>query len=51
MRAHDAVATGTSTYLNADGSQRAVYDNCFLLRFDAEGRCVEFTERFMQRPD
>ena len=44
-----AVATGTSTYTDADGSVRAVYDNCFLLRFDPEGRCAEFTEWFMER--
>ena len=45
-----AVAVGTSTYARPDGSVRAVYDNCFLLRFDAEGRCSEFTEWFMERP-
>ena len=45
-----AVAVGTSTYARPDGSVRAVYDNCFLLRFDAEGRCREFTEWFMERP-
>ncbi len=27
-----------------------VYDNCFLLRFDAEGRCRELTEWFVKRP-
>ena len=27
-----------------------VYDNCYLLRFDADGRCSEFTEWFMKRP-
>jgi ketosteroid isomerase-like protein len=46
-----AVATGSSTYFNPDGSIRAIYDNCFLMRFDAEGRCREFTEWYMKRPD
>jgi ketosteroid isomerase-like protein len=41
-----AVAVGTSTY--ADPPR--VYDNCYLLRFDADGRCAEFTEFFMERP-
>jgi hypothetical protein len=45
-----AVATGTSTYLNEDGSVRTIYDNCFLLRFDDDGRCADFTEWFMERP-
>ena len=41
-----AVAVGTSTYTEPP----TTYDNCFLLRFDADGRCREFTEWFMQRP-
>lgn len=45
-----AVATGSSTYTNPDGSIRTVYDNCFLIRFDSEGRCAEFTEWFVERP-
>jgi hypothetical protein len=44
-----AVAVGKSTYENPDGSIRKVYENCFLMRFDAEGRCSEFTEFFMER--
>ena len=27
-----------------------VYDNCFVMRFDGDGRCREFTEWFMKRP-
>jgi ketosteroid isomerase-like protein len=46
-----AVATGSSTYTHPDGSVRAVYDNCFVMRFDDEGRCREFTEWYMRRPD
>ena len=44
-----AVAVGSSTYTDAEGSIRKLYDNCFLLRFDADGRCSEFTEFFMER--
>lgn len=46
-----AVATGTSTYKAADVPEDRVYDNCFILRFDDEGRCTEFTEWYMQRPE
>jgi ketosteroid isomerase-like protein len=46
-----AVATGSSTYTNPDGSLRTIYDNCFVMRFDPDGRCSEFTEWFMERPD
>ena len=46
-----AVATGTSTYTKPDGSIRAVYDNCFVMRFDAGGLCAEFTEWFIERPE
>jgi hypothetical protein len=45
-----AAATGTSSYRDdADGPFARVYDNCFLMRFDSDGRCTEFTEWFMQR--
>lgn len=46
-----AVAVGSSTYIDAAGSVRKIYDNCFLLRFGADGRCAEFTEFFMERKD
>jgi hypothetical protein len=47
-----AVATGTSSYRTKPGGpfDKAVFDNCFVMKFDAEGRCREFTEWFMQRP-
>ena len=41
-----AVATGASTYTKPE----AVYDNCFVIRFDSDGRCSEFTEWFVKRP-
>ena len=44
-----AVAIGTSTYF-ADGVVDKVYDNVFLLRFDADGRCSDFTEWYVRRP-
>ena len=46
-----AVATGSSTYTGRDGSIRAVYDNCFVMRFEADGLCREFTEWYIERPD
>jgi ketosteroid isomerase-like protein len=46
-----AVATGESTYTNPDGSLKTVYYNVFVMRFDDEGRCREFTEYFIERPD
>jgi ketosteroid isomerase-like protein len=46
-----AVAVGQSTYTDGpDGPVAEAYDNCFLLRFDADGRCREFTEWFVKRP-
>jgi hypothetical protein len=45
------VATGTSVYQDhPDGPVTHTFDNCFLVRFDDEGRCVEFTELYMERP-
>jgi ketosteroid isomerase-like protein len=41
-----AVVVGVSTYAEPP----TVYDNCFVIRFDADGRCSEFTEWFMERP-
>jgi hypothetical protein len=44
------VATGTSRYREVpDGPVVRVYENCFVMRFDGEGRCREFTEYFMRR--
>lgn len=45
-----AVATGSTYYRNADGVVDKIFDNCFVIRFDADGRCTEFTEWYMQRP-
>ena len=46
-----AVATGSSVYLSGPGGPvREVFDNCFVMRFDAAGRCREFTEWYIRRP-
>jgi len=45
------VATGMSVYQDhPEGPVVRTYDNCFLVRFDPQGRCSEFTELYMQRP-
>lgn len=45
------VATGESRYLEPDRStERTAYSNVYVCRFDAEGRCTEFREWFMERP-
>jgi hypothetical protein len=46
-----AVAVGLSRYLATDDAPEAVFDNVFLLRFDDDGRCAEFTDVYMRRPD
>jgi len=47
-----AVAIGTSTYFADPDRSRVdrVYDNCFALEFDGDGRCRSFTEWYAQRP-
>ena len=45
------VATGTSRYREQPGGPIVrVYENCFIMRFDDEGRCREFTEYYIRRP-
>lgn len=45
-----AVAVGTSSYRDAPGGPfTRVYENCYVMRFDAEGRCSAFTEWYMLR--
>ena len=45
------VATGSSTYYTAPGGPvERVFDNCFVMRFDADGRCRDFIEYYNQRP-
>lgn len=42
-----AVAIGWSRYRATDKEPERTYRNAFLLRFDPDGRCAEFTEFFM----
>lgn len=45
------VATGTSTYREAaDGPVVHVYENCFVMHFDGNGLCRDFTEYYIERP-
>ncbi|HEV8546052.1 MAG TPA: hypothetical protein VGQ64_07140, partial [Candidatus Limnocylindrales bacterium] len=48
-----AVAVGWSRYWT-DATQATldrIYHNVFLLRFDEDGRCSDFTELFMKGPE
>ncbi len=45
-----AIASGWTRYFREDGSVRDEFHNIFAVRFDAEGRCSEFSEWFMRRP-
>ena len=45
------VATGSTSYQEVPGGPVVrVYDNCFVMRFDEDGRCREFTEWYVKRP-
>jgi ketosteroid isomerase-like protein len=45
-----AVAIGRSHYRPMGDAPERTYWNCFLMRFDAEGRCAEFTEYYVRQP-
>jgi ketosteroid isomerase-like protein len=45
-----AVTTGWTRYFADDGSVEKVYRNIWAIRFDADGRCRDFTEYFMKEP-
>jgi ketosteroid isomerase-like protein len=46
-----AVANGRTLYYEGGGPTVArEFDNIFVLRFDAEGRCREYREWYMQAP-
>ncbi len=46
-----AVAVGTSTYFDHPGGEVIrLYDNCYVIEFDDEGRCTKFTEWYVKRP-
>ena len=45
-----AVAVGSSAYSDEPGGPvTKIFDNCFVMRFDDEGRCREFTEWYVER--
>jgi ketosteroid isomerase-like protein len=48
-----AVSLGWSRYWTdaAKSTVSRTYDNVFLMRFDGDGRCAEFTEVFLERRD
>ena len=43
------VGSGTTKYLNADGSERDEYYNVYVCRFNDAGECTDFTEYWMQK--
>jgi hypothetical protein len=47
------VASGESRYRSADDPDvfDRVHSNVFVCRFDGDGRCTEFREWFMERPE
>jgi hypothetical protein len=46
------VANGRSRYFDGPGGPlKYEWDNIFVLRFDADGRCAEYREWYMPRPD
>lgn len=46
------VATGTSIYRDEPGGPvTRTYDNCFVMRLGDDGRCREFTEYYVKRPE
>jgi ketosteroid isomerase-like protein len=45
-------AVGTSRYRDVpDGPIVRSYENCFVMRFDREGRCRDFTEYYLRHPE
>jgi ketosteroid isomerase-like protein len=45
-----AIATGQTRYFTRRGILKRSYHNLFVMRFDDDGRCVEFTEWYMKTP-
>ena len=52
VEADRAVAVGTSSYWTDASRSKLdrIYYNVFLLRFDDDGRCVDFAEYYMKGP-
>lgn len=45
-----AVAVGRSSYRATEERPARTYHNCYVMQFDADGRCSDFTEWYMQQP-
>jgi ketosteroid isomerase-like protein len=45
-----AVTHGQTRYVTPDGNVQRAYRNLWVLRFDGDGRCRDFTEWFMKEP-
>ena len=45
-----AVVRRRITYFEADGSVESRYDTCWVLDFDADGRCAEYQEWYVEGP-
>jgi ketosteroid isomerase-like protein len=46
-----AVATGATSYRGTPaGPVERIFDNCYVMGFDEDGHCTEFTEWFIERP-
>ena len=51
MEGDRAVTHGRSFYYEEDGKTLITeFDNIFILRFDEQGRCAEYSEWYMERP-
>ena len=50
LNGNQMVAIGTSRYLPYRDHPERLYYNVFLIEFDDEGRCREFTEYFVKEP-
>jgi ketosteroid isomerase-like protein len=46
-----AVALGTTRYLASGDHPERTYHNAFVLRFDDDGKCVEFHEFYVAKKD
>ncbi len=46
-----AVAFGTTDYDATDAQPARIYDNCWLLELDRDGRCRSFVEYDNRRPE
>ncbi len=47
---HTAIATGQTRYFDRNKNLKRRFHNMFVLRFDDDGRCAEFTEWYMKAP-